>query len=89
MIYDDWWNTLEILLERSVCSIIQRGNICFKSQGQGQGGNGSGAAQQSFILGGSAPRFNLLPFKIPVLTEKVPLLVYLLLTNGTPFTLLV
>ena len=37
-------------------------------RGEVEGGGGVGvllvAAQQSFILGGSAPRFNLLPFKI-------------------------
>ena len=59
----------------------------------GEAGGGGAllvAAQQSFILGGSAPRFNLLPVYIPFLTEKVPLsFVYLLVTNGTPFTHLV
>ena len=48
-------------------------------RGRGRGGGyWSGAFQQSFILGGSSPRFNLLPFKISFLTEKVPLLVYLI-----------
>ena len=40
--------------------------------------------QKCFIRGGSASGSNpLIPFYIPFLTEKVPLLLYLLLTNGT------
>ena len=38
------------------------------------GGEGDGGTQRRFIRGGSAPRSNLLPFYIPFLTEKVPLL---------------
>ena len=39
---------------------------------------------KSLIWGASAPGSNpLIPFYIPFLTEKVPLLLYLLLTNGT------
>ena len=34
---------------------------------------GGGGTQQSFILGGSAPRSKPLPFYIPFLREKVPL----------------
>ena len=34
---------------------------------------GGGRYSKSFILGGSAPRSNPLPFYIPFLTEKVPL----------------
>ena len=40
----------------------------------GGGGEGDGGTQRPFIRGGSAPRSNLLPFYIPFLTEKVPLL---------------
>ena len=35
---------------------------------------GGGGTQQIFVRGGSAPRSNPLPFYIPFLTEKVPLL---------------
>ena len=47
-------------------------------------GGGGGGTHQSFIQSGSTPRTNPLPFYIhvPFFTEKV----YLLLTNGTPFT---
>ena len=46
---------------------------------------GREGTKQSFIRGGQAPRSNPLPrFR----TEKVVSLVYLLLTNGTPFTYL-
>ena len=38
------------------------------------GGGGGGGAQQSFIRGGSAPRSKPLPFYVPFLIEKVPLL---------------
>ena len=39
----------------------------------------------TFIWGGSAPKFNPLPFHIPFGRKGTPL-VYLLLTDGTPFT---
>ena len=39
----------------------------------------------TFIWGGSAPEFNPLPFHIPFGRKGTPL-VYLLLTDGTPFT---
>ena len=45
--------------------------------------------QGNFIQGGSAPRSNPLPLYIPLLTEKVPLLKYLLLKDGTSLTYLV
>ena len=48
--------------------------------------------QYFFTRGGSAPRSNPLPFYKPFFTKKVTLsykLVYLLLTDGTPFTYLV
>ena len=38
------------------------------------GGGGGGATQQSFIRGGSALRSKPLPFYIPFLREKLPLL---------------
>ena len=37
-------------------------------------GEGDGDTQRRFIRGGFAPGSNLLPFYIPFLTEKVPLL---------------
>ena len=41
---------------------------------------------QSFIRGDSAPRSNPLPFYIPYLTKKVPIIfVHFPLTNGYPF----
>ena len=43
----------------------------------GEGGeewSGEGGDQKSFIRGGTVPRFDPLPFYIPFLTEKVPLL---------------
>ena len=55
----------------------------------GGGGWGRGGTQQIIMPGGSAPGSNPLPFYIPVLSEKVPLFVYYLLTNSTPFTCLV
>ena len=55
-----------------------------------KGGRGGGRIQQMFILGGSAPRSNPLPFYIPFFKKKVlSPFVYLVLTNGTPFTYLV
>ena len=39
----------------------------------------------TFIWGGSAPKFNPIPFHIPFGRKGTPF-VYLLLTNGTPFT---
>ena len=45
---------------------------------------GGGGAQQSFILGGSAPRTKPLPFYVPFLIEKVPFCI-LPIENGTPF----
>ena len=42
--------------------------------------------QQIFMRGGSAPRSNLLPFLYTIFHEKGTPFVYLLLTNGTPFT---
>jgi len=43
-----------------------------------------GGTQKSFILGGSAPRSNPLPFYIPFFRKGTPF-VYLLLEKGTPF----
>ena len=37
-------------------------------------GRGEGDTQQNFIEGDSAPRFKPLPFYVPFLVEKVPLL---------------
>ena len=45
--------------------------------------------QKSFILRGSAPRSNPLPFYIPIFDRKCTPFIYLLLTNDTPFTFLV
>ena len=43
--------------------------------------------QQSFMREGSAPRSNSLPFHLPFLIKRVLLsVVYLSLTNSTPFT---
>ena len=42
-----------------------------------------GVTQQAYIRGGSGPRSNPLPFRIPFFTKKVPPLVYLPLINGT------
>ena len=39
----------------------------------GREGGGQGA-KKSFVQGGAAPRSNSLPFYIPFLTEKIPLL---------------
>ena len=44
-----------------------------------------GGTQQIFIRGGSAPRSNPLPIYIPFSRKRYSF-VYLLLTNGTPFT---
>ena len=70
-----------------------RSHECFKPafsfRGGGGGGGGVGGkkgTKKSFTRGGFAPRSN---FYIPFLTEKIPLLLYLLLTNDTPFTYLV
>ena len=45
--------------------------IYFRPNPKSRGGGGS---QQRFIRGGSAPRSKLLPFYIPFLIEKVPIL---------------
>ena len=52
---------------------------------------GGGGTQQMFIRGGSAPAVQALTLLYTIFHEKVPLsaFVYLLLTNGTPFTYLV
>ena len=45
--------------------------------------------KKSFVQGGSASRSNSLPVYIPFFDRKGTPLVYLLLTNGTPFRYLV
>ena len=49
----------------------------------------SGGTQQMFIRGGTALKFNPLPFYVFFFHEKGTPFVDLLLTNGTPFTHLV
>ena len=44
------------------------------SQSKGDLSRGGRGTQQSFLRGGSAPRSKPLPFYIPFLIEKVPLL---------------
>ena len=55
------------------CSLLAKASFPRYSSPRG-GGAGDGGTQRRFIRGGSAPRSNLLPFYIPFLTEKVPLL---------------
>ena len=55
------------------CSLLAKASFPRYSSPRG-GGEGDGGTQRRFIRGGSAPRSNLLPFYIPFLTEKVPLL---------------
>ena len=54
------------------CSLLAKAS--FPRYSSPRGGEGDGGTQRRFIRGGSAPRSNLLPFYIPFLTEKVPLL---------------
>ena len=63
-------NHIERILE---CSLLAKAS--FPRYSSPRGGEGDGGTQlRRFIRGGSAPRSNLLPFYIPFLTEKVPLL---------------
>ena len=48
-----------------------------------------GRTQGSFIRVGNAPASNPFPFHIPFLQKRYPFGIYLLFTNGTPFTYLV
>ena len=56
------------------CSLLAKASFPRYSSPRGGGGEGDGGTQRRFIRGGFAPRSNLLPFYIPFLTEKVPLL---------------
>ena len=53
------------------------------------GGGAEGRTQGSFIRVGNAPASNPFPFRIPFLQKRYPFGIYLLFTNGTPFTYLV
>ena len=49
------------------------GKLLVRAAERGGGGGGGCGTQQSFIRGGTVPRFNPLTFYTPFLTEKVPL----------------
>ena len=78
-LFEQWCGFFYVPQEPNKCKCSETGPTVFPR----------GGTQRIFIRGGSAPRSNPLPIYTPFLTEKGTPLVYLLLTNGTPFTYLV
>ena len=72
------------LFSNKKLNVVDESGSFVRSSTRGEGGGGS--TRQIFIRGGSAPRSNSFIPSYTVFYEKGSPFIYLLLTNGTPFT---